>query len=147
MKSIFKIIHLLSVSIFIGSIATYVFFGALVPNNNEVAMMLNREWVSTSTTYLTIVAMWVAGISGILMSGKPKSRWLWVKLVGFVMVALNTHLFISPAITTSLEALGNNDDLFKTATLQEAIFGAINLLMLIALVSVAVVKPKLSRAK
>ena len=127
MKSLLKVIHLLSISVFIGSIATYVFIGALVPDNNALAMELNRIWVAKSTLYLTITSIWVAGLTGILMSGKPKQPWLWGKLLGFVGIAVNTHLFVYPAIIASRSTLSVKGEAFQNAMQQEAIFGAINI--------------------
>lgn len=144
MKSGLKILHLISLSIFIGSIASYIFFGALIPENDALAMKLNREWVATSTFYLTIVSLWVTGLTGILMSGKPKAPWLWAKLIGFICIVVNTHLFIYPAIIESKTSLGINNDAFQSAMQQEAIFGAINILIIVCMVTIAVLKPRFS---
>ena len=145
MKKLLKILHLTSLSIFVGSIATYIFIGALVPENNEMAMELNRRWIATSTWYLTITSMWVTGLTGILMSGKPKKPWLWAKLAGFIGIGINTHLFIYPAIMKSKSSLGTDSDAFQSAMLQEAIFGAVNIVLILFMISIAVLKPKFSK--
>lgn len=142
MKSLLKVIHLISLSIFIGSIATYIFLGILIPNDSELAMELNREWVAKSTLYLTIVSLWITGLTGILMSGKPKELWLWGKVIGFICISVNTHLFIYPAIIESKSSLGINNDVFQNAMQQEAIFGAVNIIIILFLVIIAVLKPK-----
>lgn len=145
MKSILKVIHLLSFAVFLGSISTYIFFGEIIAKDNLVAMGFNRDWVSTGTAYLTISSMWITGITGILMSGIPKKRWMWAKVIGFILIALNTYIFIYPAIILSRTTLNNNFEIFQSAMLQEAIFGALNLLLIIILVSIAAIKPKLSK--
>lgn len=145
MKSMLKILHLASLSVFVGSIATYIFFGALIPENSELAMELNREWVATSTFYLTIISMWITGLTGILMSGKPKKLWLWAKLTGFIGIGINTHLFIYPAIVESKSSLGINNDVFQSAMQQEAIFGAVNIILILSMISIAVLKPTFSK--
>jgi hypothetical protein len=145
MKKLLKILHLISLSVFVGSIATYIFLGALVPENNELAMELNRQWVATSTLYLTITSIWVTGLTGILLSGKPNKPWLWAKLTGFIGIGINTHLFIYPAIVESKSFLGINNDAFQSAMQQEAIFGAVNIILILFMVSIAVLKPKFSR--
>ncbi|NIY83005.1 hypothetical protein [Vibrio hepatarius] len=145
MKSILKVIHLLSFAVFLGSISTYIFFGEIIAKDDLVAMGFNRDWVSTGTAYLTIGSMWITGITGMLMSGVPKKRWLWAKVFGFILIVLNTYIFIYPAIVLSRTALNDNSELFQSAMLQEAIFGAVNLLLIIILVAVATLKPKLRR--
>ena len=143
MKKLFKILHIISITVFFGSIATYILFGELITPNDTQAWELNRLLVAKGTLYLTLPAMWIAGISGLLMSGRPKTRWLWLKLGGFLVAAINTHVFVYPAIMTSLGAVNNNETLFQSAMLDEAVFGAVNVVLIITLVVVAVVKPKL----
>ena len=145
MKSLLKVVHLVSLSIFIGSIATYIFFGTLIPAGSEMAMELNREWIAKSTLYLTIGSIWSTGLTGILMSGKPKELWLWGKVLGFICIAVNTHLFIYPAIIESKSSLGTNSDVFQSAMQQEAIFGAVNIIIILFMVFIAVLKPAFSK--
>jgi len=142
MKTSLKILHIISLSIFLGSIATYIFLGSLISENQTVALELNRQWVASSTGYLTIPAMWLTGLTGLLMRRKSTARWLWAKLVGFIFIVLNTHVFIYPAILTSVTSVGENSIQFNEAMQQEAAFGAINLLLIITLIAIASIKPK-----
>lgn len=145
MKSTLKILHIIGLSIFLGSIVTYIFFSTLIQADDNLAMALNRQWVATSTYYLTICALWIIGLTGILMSRVPKTYWLWAKLFGFITIAINTHLFIYPAILESNNSLGINNDLFQTSMQQEAIFGAINIIIIIFLIAIAIVKPRFKK--
>ncbi|MBU2713439.1 hypothetical protein [Zooshikella harenae] len=142
MRSLVKTIHLIALAVFLGSIITYIFAGVFIPEGNAHALTLNRQFVFTGTKLLTIPAMLVTGITGLLLMGKPNQRWLWVKLIGFVVIALNTYLFIYPAIDDSVAFLSENKiELFDGALMKEAIFGALNILLIIALVFVATKKP------
>lgn len=147
MKSLLKILHLLGLSIFLGSIATYIFFGTLIQADDKLAMELNREWVVKSTYYLTITSLWITGLTGVLMSRVPKKPWLWAKLFGFIAIGINTHLFIYPAILKSKSSLGIHNDIFQNAMQQEAVFGAINIIIIVSMVSIATIKPKFSKKR
>ncbi len=145
MKKLLKTLHFIGLAIFFGSIAAYIFFGSQIPKNDLAALTLNRQWVASATAYLTIPAMWLVGLTGLLMSGKPKRRWLWIKLVTFAVIALNTHLFIFPAILASLSFVGGNPDLFSAAMQREAGFGALNVLLILTLIGIATFKPPLGQ--
>lgn len=140
MKKALKVIHLIAVSCFLGSIVTYIVFGALA-GKDPVALHFNRAWVSSSTIYLTISAMWVAGITGLLMSGIPRANWLRAKLLGFVVILVNTYFLVSPAITQSLQYVDVGGDQFASAVRQEAVFGGVNLVLIVLLIALSVAKP------
>ncbi|UXI03685.1 hypothetical protein [Photobacterium sp. TY1-4] len=145
LRSILKTIHLVSLCIFLGSIATYIFLGELVPESNQMALALNRQWVLQSTTYLTIIAMCITGLTGVLLSGIPRARWIQIKLIGFVGILLNTFFFVYPAIQSSVELLGKDEQGFEAALMNEAIFGGVNILLILILIVIAIRKPKFSR--
>ncbi len=141
MRTLLKTIHLTSIAVFFGSIATYIFLGMLVPEGDNQAMQLNRQWVTEGTGLLTLPALWLAGISGILLSGKPKATWIWLKAGGFTVITLNAYLFVYPAIKLSLESVNGPIEVFDSATMQEAIFGAFNVIMALLLTAIAIKKP------
>ncbi|MEH6631127.1 MAG: hypothetical protein V7776_09880 [Halopseudomonas aestusnigri] len=150
MKYLLKILHLISLSIFFGSIATFIFLGEIIPPDDLSALKISRELVASGTAYLTLPALFATGLTGILMSGKPKSRWLWSKVVGFILIALNTTAFIYPAIETSLLHMdshtnGSSSGAFTAAMQQEAIFGGLNLLLIFSLIAIATIKPSFKR--
>lgn len=140
MKKALKVIHLVAVSCFLGSIVTYIMFGILA-GKEPVALHFNRIWVSSSTTYLTISAMWGAGMTGLLMSGIPRANWLKAKLLGFVVIVANTYMLVGPAVTQSLQYVDAGGDKFASAVRQEAIFGGVNLVLIVLLVTLSVAKP------
>lgn len=140
MKKTLKVIHLVAVSCFLGSIVTYIMFGILA-GKEPVALHFNRVWVNSSTTYLTISAMWVAGITGLLMSGIPRANWLKAKLLGFVVIVANTYMLVGPAVTQSLQHVDAGGDKFASAVRQEAIFGGVNLVLIVLLITLSVAKP------
>ena len=146
MKNLMKIVHLISLCVFFGSIVTYVFLGLITPETDMHALALNREWVLKSTTYLTGVAMCTTGFTGLVLSGKPKSFWVWAKLFSFMLICLNTYFFVYPAIVTSTLALGTDELKFLEALEYEAVFGAFNIVLILMSIVFAVSKPKLSVA-
>jgi len=145
MKNSLKAIHIIAITIFFGSIATYIYLGILVPENYPEALALNRQWIAACTGTLTIPALWITGFTGILLSGKPQNRWLWAKLIGFGIAAFNTQVFIYPAILKSVATVESNPTEFQSAMQQEALFGAINVLLILLLIGFAIAKPKLGQ--
>ena len=72
MKSIFKIVHVIALSIFLGTIISYILIGVLSGENN---LSFSRGVVLTGTQYLTIPALWIIGFSGIMLSKKSFQGW------------------------------------------------------------------------
>ncbi len=150
MRYSLKILHLISLSIFFGSIATFIFLGEIIPPDDLSALRISRELVASGTAYLTLPALFATGLTGVLMSGKPNTRWLWSKVIGFILIALNTIAFIYPAIEASLLHIGTHtngsgSDEFTAAMQQEAIFGGLNLLLIFSLIAIATIKPSFKR--
>ena len=152
MRYFLKTLHLISLSIFLGSITTFIFIGEAIPTGDIVALQTSRDLVASGTTFLTLPAFFVTGLTGILMSKKPKSRWLWAKLIGFILLAVNFIAFIYPAIEASVfylgdPAFGSSSVEYISAMQREAIFGGVNLILILSLIAIAAIKPSFKRKK
>ncbi|GLT19123.1 hypothetical protein GCM10007938_29050 [Vibrio zhanjiangensis] len=138
MKSIFKIVHVIALSVFLGTIISYVLIGILSGENN---FSFSRDVVLTGTQYLTIPALWIVGFSGIMLSKKSFQGWKKAKIFGFLLIMFNTHFVILPAIKDSIESLNLGDLIaLDNALFVEAIAGSINLLLIVLTIIVAVTK-------
>ena len=138
MKSIFKIVHVIALSIFLGTIISYILIGILSGENN---LSFSRGVVLTGTQYLTIPALWIVGFSGIMLSKKSFQGWKRAKIFGFLLIMFNTHFFILPAIEDSIKYLNLGDlTASDNALFVEAISGSINLLLIVLMIIIAVTK-------
>ena len=138
MKSIFKIVHVIALSIFLGTIISYILIGILSGENN---LSFSRGVVLTGTQYLTIPALWIVGFSGIMLSKKSFQGWKRAKIFGFLLIMFNTHFFILPAIEDSIKYLNlGNLTALDNALFVEAISGSINLLLIVLMIIIAVTK-------
>ena len=144
MRYLLKVLHLLSLAIFFGSIVTYIFMGELVSGEGIASLKVSRELTASGTLYLTLPALFLTGLTGVLMSGKPNTRWLWSKVIGFILIAVNTKAFIYPAIEASVLNF-DKPEAYSTAMQQEVIFGGINLFLILSLIAIAVIKPRFKR--
>ena len=142
MRTFLKTLHLLGFVGFLGSIVTFIVLGQLLPEKQGLALRFNREWVAACTSYLTIPSLWLAGLSGIAMSGIPKVKWLWLKLFGFAAITANTYLLVNPAIKSSLKYMDTGGEPLTSALQHEAIFGGVNLILILLLIIIAIVKPQ-----
>ncbi|WP_265644373.1 hypothetical protein [Verminephrobacter aporrectodeae] len=143
-RTLLKTIHFLGLSLFLGSIVSYVVIGIVV--DSSAAQAFSRTYVLTGTTWVTIPALWVLGLTGIMLSGIPGALWQKVKIIGFVLVALNTHVFILPAISNSVYFLKQGEqDMLEQALHTEAVAGFVNLALTITLMVVAVGKLRAAR--
>ena len=147
MRVFLKTLHLISLSIFLGSIISYIMICEIT--YDDISLSFSRYFIMMGTQFLTIPAMWAVGITGIIISGIPKNLWMKIKAIGFMLVMLNTHLFIFPAIRDAVISLkDNNHVMFKSATSIEAIAGFVNIVLIITLIVVAVKKRQfLSRSR
>ncbi|GGY11280.1 hypothetical protein [Paludibacterium paludis] len=139
MKTLLKTLHFVGLSLFLGSIVAYIVAGAVAESREALAF--SRNFVLAGTLYVTIPAMWVVGLTGMVMSGLPRTAWQKAKGIGFVLVALNTHIFIFPAIRESVDFLRiGNQAMFEHAAMTEAVAGLVNILLILALIVTGVNK-------
>ena len=152
-KSI-KVIHIMGVVMFFGSILGHAIAG-IVSSVSENPQVLNtvREVIQTETYFLTIPGLVLFVLTGIAMlfAGKlplKTHRWLIVHLSLGALVGLNALLFLVPVGQEILEATqnairggGTKEHLHQLEN-REAIFGAINIFACVILVTIAVIKPK-----
>lgn len=118
------------------------------------ALVVARGIIRTSTIAITIPALWCSVITGVLLarsSARPRPRWLKAKLAIVGSIVVNTHLLIAPAtraaLTAARDALASGAlaPAYHRADLVETVAGSINVLLVLALLALAVLKPNLRR--
>ncbi len=140
---------------FFGSILGHAIAG-IVSSASDNAQVVHtvREVIQTETYFLTIPGFILFTITGIAMLflGKvpiKKLRWLAVHVCLGALVILNAVFILLPVGAEILEASQNmvtsagSMEYFHELKNKEAIFGALNIISCLILVTLAVIKPKL----
>lgn len=170
MTTSLRIMHLLAVCLFIGSIPAHILLG-------QAAQSVLRAWSDPQqallfATYhqakllltqgLTLSALIATGVSGLALGlalavGRGRSSaaagffrqpsWLWVKLGMVALVGLNGALFLTPWATemTALatQAMESGQALpsrFQALQQWESLAGGINILLLTGILTLSVIK-------
>lgn len=154
-KSI-KVIHIIGVILFFGSILGHTFAGVVSSaSDNPQVLNIVRQVVQTETYFLTIPGLVLFSLSGVALFfirklPIKKLRWLMVHIVLGTFVILNAIFILLPVGSEILEASqsvinGGSSESLQQLETKEAIFGALNLVACFILVTIAVIKPKLSK--
>jgi len=159
MSKAIKALHLIGVIMFFGSILGHITVG-LVPGvaDDPNTALFAREAIAVATTYLTLPGLALALLSGIYMAAKRggsvfRTRWLMLHALFGTVIVLNAALVLYPIGQELLEAALQVakgalpiDQLGDMAG-REAAFGAVNVVLCLVMVFVAVVKPRIGQPK
>ena len=159
MSKFVKALHLIGVVMFFGSILGHITVG-LVPgaNDDPQTALIAREAIVAATTYLTVPGLVLLLLTGIFMIVKGrlpvfKTRWLTLHALIGLLIALNAAFVLYPTGQETLEIASQ----VATGALpmvqlhvvegREAAFGAVNVLLCLTMVFIAVVKPRIGNVK
>lgn len=159
MYKFLKALHIIGVVLFFGSILGHAIAG-VVSSGTTDSQVLNvvRQVVQAETIYLTIPGLVLFSITGgtMIFVGKlpiKKLKWLALHLALGILVILNALIILGPlgqemlVATQALAAGTGSIELIHELEIKEAIFGAINIILCVLLVLIAVIKPKLGGNK
>lgn len=151
---IMKALHLIGLAMFLGSILAHISVG-LIPGmrSDPATILVGRHAIDLATSFVTLPGLLLAVGTGVLMTwrggfGLFRRRWLTVHQAIGVVVLLNALLMLEPIGDRLLESAGalQTGSLtvadFLAATPAESAFGAVNLLLTLATVFIAVIKPR-----
>lgn len=142
MMRVLKLAHYLGLVLFLGSIFTFTVISSLIEGASLEGVVFGRMVISTGTTHLTLPGLWLLIISGIGMGYLREGRQHSLprsKLLFSALIVLNTYLMVLPAVSTATElagqslAAGQLLAAYHPAYLQESLFGAINVVLALAL--------------
>ncbi len=149
-----KVIHVIGIIMFFGSILGHAIAGIVSASSKDpVVFNIVRLVIETETIYLTFPGLIIFTLSGIAMIvvGKmpiSKIKWLAIHSVIGVLVILNAFLILIPVGSEILEISQKVVDgsiapeaMYELKN-KEAMFGAFNILACLILVILAVIKPK-----
>lgn len=150
MQKTLKYLHLLGLTLFLGSILTYVLVSALVKGGSLEDLVFGRQIIRTGTLTLTLPGMWLAVLTGFVLAAKGRrvlvEKWLTLKLILALVIVLNAHLLIVPttgdALSWAKESLTRGKVLpeYAAAYLRETIAGTVNVVLILVTMAAGVWK-------
>lgn len=142
-----KLIHVFGMILFLGSILTFVLISTLIEGAGLEEVVFGRKIISTGTSVLTLPGMWMLAVTGILTGYLRygfRQRYLQIKLLIMLLIVCNAYLFVVPAVSAATElaeqslASGQLLDEYVSAYMRESLFGAVNVLLVLAAAVVGV---------
>lgn len=156
LRKSFKILHFIGLALFLGSVFGHVATSALGgPPGGSPAFVAARENISALTSLLTLPGLGLTVASGLALAlagriNPIRVRWLALHGAFAVAVVVLTAVFVAPAGRRVLEgALRLNSGGASLADIQsglasEHMFGALNIVLSLLAIGVAVWKPRLT---
>ena len=147
-----KALHLIGLAMFLGSILGHISIGFLPDAGAAQTILFGRQAIAVATWWLTLPGLALLIVTGLFMTvqgrhGFGRRRWLTAHQVLAVLIALNAAFVLVPGGET-LRALAAEvadgrraADAMQALAGRESMFGAANLLMALAAIFVAVLKP------
>ncbi|MDH5655526.1 MAG: hypothetical protein OEZ34_06430 [Spirochaetia bacterium] len=142
-----KVIHLLSLVSFLGSILTFIFISTMIDDAPMSEVHAGRKFIAEGTAGLTMPALWAMILTGLISGYKKfgfRSRFFQIKAGAAALLLINAYLFIIPSVNEATEiALRSADILpveYSAAYMKESLFGAANVILTITTIMIAVWK-------
>ena len=141
MVRFFKVVHFLGLTLFLGSILTFVVVSSLTKGAGLADLVFGRRLISAGTSSLTLPGMWLILVSGIVLTINGKwfwrHKWLNIKHIVIVVVVLNAHFLVVPAVASALVlaqqslSQGALNPGYDPAYMRESVFGGTNVLLVL----------------
>ena len=158
MTRIAKALHLIGLAMFLGSILGHITVG-LIPSVAEdpAALLFARQAIEIATWALTVPGLALLVATGLFMTlrgrlGVLRIRWLTLHQAIALLIVLNAAIVMVPVgaellATAASVADGAADrDAMASAEIREAAFGAVNVVLALVTIFLAVLKPRFGRA-
>lgn len=151
---VLKALHLIGLAMFLGSILAHISVGLIPGMRNEPAtILIGRHAIDVATSFVTLPGLLLAITTGVLMTwrggfGLFRRRWLTVHQAIGIAALLNALFVLEPIGDRLLEAAQALQagrltvPEFLAMTGAEPVFGAINLLLTLATVFIAAIRPR-----
>lgn len=159
MYRVAKALHFLGLAMFLGSILGHVGIG-FVPGANDPAqaMLFGRQAIEIATWWLTVPGLALLAATGLFMTfrgglGFGRRRWLTVHQVVGVLILLNAAFILVPVggdlLDLGSKIIQGNGSLedFEPLAGRERAFGALKLLLALATIFIAALKPALGQSR
>lgn len=152
-----RLCHLLAVCLFVGSIPTHIILGEVAQTvSDPYRFAIYHEAKLILSVGLTATALAIVVMSGLWGMWRRRDYlregWFRLKLIFVALIAANGGLILTPTATRMADMAATAhanaqalDPAFQGLLTQEAIFGALNLILIMAVVALAVYRPILRR--
>ena len=153
-----KVCHLIGLTMFLGSIFGHIVASAGGGAPGTAGFLFAREQIALATRALTLPGLLLAVVSGIALASygrlsPVRNRWIAAKAMLAALIVFNSTVFLAPAgrhLVAAAVALSQNQAEVTAAGIEAAlntehIAGAINIVLTLAIVSLGVFKPRLTR--
>lgn len=158
MSKALRLLHLIGVCLFVGSIPAHILLGAVAdPAGDPVTFAATIAGKDLLTRTLTLAGLVIAGVTGVALAfargGVLSRRWLRVKVLLVALAALNGGLLLTPIagemamLAARAVDTGVLDPAFAKLTAREAPLGALNLVLIVAVLALAVWRPRLGEKR
>ena len=146
-----KILHLIGLSLFLGSIFGHIVasvLGGAPQAGNEAAFLASRVHITAATRYLTMPGLLLTLATGVGVQSWSLKRDVWLRAHVFaaVLIALLAFFVIVPAGSEMLrlaqQGVAEHVGQIKAAHKVEDMVGAANILLAVLATALGVVKPK-----
>jgi len=154
MYKVAKALHFLGLAMFLGSILGHISIG-FVPGAKDQAqvMLFGRQAIEIATWSFTIPGLALLGVTGLFMTlrgglGFGRRRWLTMHQIIGALILLNAVVGGDLVDLASKIIQGSGSiEAFVTLAGQERTFGAANLVLALATIFIAVLKPALGQSR
>lgn len=159
MLKVVKALHLIGVVMFFGSILGHIAASSIPgAGDDPQTALITRQTIDAAETYLTLPGLVLLLLTGSFMIVKRKLpifriRWLTLHAILGLLIALNAAFVLYPVgqdrleLASQVAAGAQLIDQLHAFEGRAAAFGAANVLLCFAAVFVAVIKPRIGRAK
>jgi hypothetical protein len=149
-----KYLHLIGLTLFLGSIFGHIVAGALAGAPGDSAFLAARAQIVAATRLLTLPGLGLLIASGAVMLISARTSplqigWLGAHVAGAALILVNTAAFVVPAgaRALALAKAGEYGEALTRAILAEDGFGAANVALALALIALGLYKPALFRRR
>lgn len=156
MRRLLKLLHLLGLSAFLGSILAFIVASQIAQGMPLQSLATLRAFVDAGTLALTLPGMWlvaVTGLAGAMMRGSLFSEgWLLIKQGLMLLIILNAHFIVVPAVfeVSRLAVEGASSGAlpagYASAYLRESLAGGANIALALGAAALGVWKPRRRQA-
>lgn len=153
-----KALHFVGLAMFLGSILGHIAIG-FVPGARDQAeaMLFGRQAIEIATWSLTVPGLALLAVTGLFMIvrgrlGFWRRQWLATHQIIGVLILLNAALILVPVGDDLVDAASKivqgsgSIEAFAALAGRERVFGATNVILALAAIFVAVLKPALGKS-
>jgi hypothetical protein len=150
-----KTCHLIGLALFLGSILGHIVAGAAGGAPGTASFLYAREHIALATQFLTLPGLAIAVVSGGALAAMSRlsplrQHWLAAKIGLTIVILVNSALFVAPAgaralagaVALSKGESGAMADILAASRVEQ-IAGAVNIILILAIVLLGVFKPRL----